>query len=186
MNSYEKLIYVLEPIKIYDLSNEESLICKELSTYACALENIEEKANEMIKELFLETAVSVGLKRFKCVYAADEFTADASKEYIGFILKGHYAFWNPQAWIYELEQLQPDAVFSSEFANFSFKVDNFSTLSTIKESKAVAIARKYIPCHLAFNFHLPFRTWNEFESASLSFTQLQSLALTYNEMEMFD
>lgn len=185
MNSYEKLIYELSPIGIYNLSSSGTLISKELDTYAAALEKIDEKIDLLLNEMFFKSCSGEGVKKFSRLYALEDYSSAELKTLICTLLGEQFGIWNKAAWDFESAKIE-GAVFGADGEGKSFSVTDFNLLSKEQKAAAVGLIRKYIACHLRLKVNMGFRTWNETEQAEYSFNDFGLLGLTFDEIEIFD
>lgn len=186
MNSLEKMIYEMKPIGIYDFSNSHSLILRELSSYSLPLQYLEDSVEKMMGELFLKTASGKGKGRFKCLYAADAYSDEKAEKYMEMSIFTPFAYWNRELWEYEISALPNPPVITDNAAAQSITIENFSVLPFEEQVKIIKLVRKYIACHLSLIALTGRRTWDESDAAELSFTQLEMLGITFDEIEIND
>ena len=182
MNSLEKLIYEHQPISLYDL-NEESLVYKELAAYAAQLQELEDNMALILREMFIDTAVSKGVKRYKELFGLSGYSDEQAKSIIKTIYNNHYGFWN-RALFDQLMEVIPKAVGISEsYSNQRVSVVNFSELELGEKSKVISLLRNLLPCYLNFRFLSKAFNWNELEAFQYDFSKFDNLALTFDELE---
>lgn len=183
MNSIEKLLYELKPVKIYDAENASSLIRSELESYARVLDEVQNNAEKLKSELFLETSSDEGLKRFKTLYGIGELDSASARKYISSVCAMPFGFTNREMYEFEKAFSAPDAVISEDKAQGKIVFENFSALSFQLRAAALRLLRKYAPCHLQLVIASGFGTWDEIEAQEYDFSSFEALSLTFNEIE---
>ena len=181
MNSIEKLIYEHKPIGIYDLENENSLIMAELEAYAAQLQFIDENADNLLKEMFFSTAEEQGEERFRSLYACN-YEGSTAKNYISALMAHKEPFWNVALW--NFERTREDFGLTEYIGARTVKVSGFSSFSVQKQKNVIALLRKYVPAHLALDLIDSARDWDALDALNLSFSDSDSLALTFEQLKM--
>ncbi len=181
MNSIEKLIYEHKPIGIYDLENENSLIMAELEAYAAQLQFIEDSAEQLIKEMFFSTASGAGAERFRSLYGCN-YGGENAKNYIAALMEHKEPFWNSRLW--HFERMIEDFRLTEYMAARKVQVPAFSSFDLQKQKNIIALLRKYVPAHMALDLIAQERTWNELDALNRSFSESESLGLTFSELKM--
>ena len=181
MNSIEKLIYEHKPIGIYDLENENSLIMAELEAYAQQLQFVDESADKLLKEMFFSTAEEEGDARFRSLYACN-YEGSTAKNYITALMEHKEPFWNSALW--NFERILEDFRLTEYVSGRAVQVSGFSSFSLQKQKNVMALLRKYVPAHLAFNLIEQARDWDTIDTLNLSFSDSESLGLTFDQLKM--
>ena len=181
MNSKQKLIYEHKPIGIYNLENANSLIMAELDSYAQALQFIEDSADLLLKEMFFNSAEDKGAERFRSLYGCN-YTGRDAKYYIAALMKHTEPFWNSELWRFERDK---DSFRLIEYiGEMRLHLPYFSTYSLQKQKNIMALLRKYAPAHMAIDLIERAKTWDEIDALGLSFSDAESLGLTFDQLKM--
>lgn len=183
MNAKEKLVNELLPIGLYNLDDENSLIDKELSSYAKVLEELEHNIDALKSEMFFSSAQNKGKERFKCLFGVAEYGDEQAGEYISELMKTPFASWNKALWDME-EEIAEFECYDSPLLQY-FTVYNYNTFSVDKKAAITKLVRKYVPCHMRIGLRIAERSWDSFEALGLNFTQAESIALSFDEIEYF-
>lgn len=182
MNSFEKLIYETKPVRIYSL-DDGSLVCKELASYAVKLQEAEDYLDSLICEMFLLTAKGKGFQRFKKLYGVEKFSDEEAKEIIRIVINSEYGWWNYELFIKQLNKISTDVSVYPSFSDQHVRAVNFLNLDIEKQTQVVKLFRLMLPCFLCFRFLNKAYSWDEIESFSRTFTQIDYLGLNFDEIE---
>ncbi len=182
MNSFEKLIYETKPVQIYSLA-EDSLVCKELASYAVKLQETEEYLDSLICEIFLLTAKGKGFQRLKKLYGVEKFSDEEAKEIIEIVINSEYGWWNYELFQKHLDKISSEINVIPGFSEQHVRVVNFLDLDIDRQAQIVKLCRLMLPCFLCYRFLNQAYSWDDIEEFSKTFTQIDYLGLNFDEIE---
>ena len=181
LNSIEKLLYEHKPVGIYDLESPDTLIMAELEAYASALQFIEDSADTLIKEMFFSTAEGAGAERFRSLYACN-YEGVSARNYISALMAHKEPFWSSYLW--QFERNAANFGLTEYISAMRVFVNGFSGFSLQKQKEVMRVLRKYVPAHIAIELFTQARTWDELDALNRSFSDMESLGLTFSELKM--
>ena len=185
MDSLVSIKNKLEPLSIYDLSND-TLIMAELSTYADELNMVSEKLFELERECFIKTATDYGLSLRERSYTSPrvDLSCEDRREMLFYRLSVTSNDFNKKS----IEK----ALMSSGIRGYVIEstnelkmevnvLESVDTMATDYEAKLMA--EKFLPAHLSYAFDFRPRQWEQIDAEDLTFGEMDAKDLTWDELD---
>lgn len=187
MNILDSMKEKLEPLGIYNLE-DDSLVCKELQTYAESLKLVKDSIDELEKEYFINTAESYGLTLREKMYTSAKSDLDVEKRRD--MLKYRYSITSND---FNKEDIKKALLaigikcevieYPNENTIYINCLENLDT--TISKDDLKILANEFLPAHLSYEIDFRLLKWSEIESRNLSFQDMDDKDMTWSQIDTF-
>lgn len=182
MASLEEMIKILQPTGLYRLE-EDSLVYRELQTYAAAIDRTAERAEEILRESMVQTACSYGLdsKEQLLGRCGEGLSVDERRRRIIHRLSAMPEGFNRGGVERALLSLGYNAEITEDAANETLIFEPLGENARAEDYLVLIDGiREILPVQLRFVFALPAPTWNELDAKDESFAAHDAAALPWD------
>ena len=185
MKSFKSMKKKLDSLKLYNL-DENSLVNKELSTYAEEFDKVYELLSELERECFIKTATDYGLSLRESHYTSPrvDLSCDDRRKMLLYRLSITSNDFTKE----DIEK----ALFAAGIDGYVIEspnsqklevnvLDLFDTMVTNYEAKSMA--EKFMPAHLYYTFDFRPIQWSQIDQNDLTFSELDSQNLTWQDLD---
>ena len=187
MNILNSIKGKLEPLEIYNLE-DDSLVCKELQTYAESLKLVKDSIDELEKEYFINTAEGYGLTLREKMYTSAKSDLDVEKRRD--MLKYRYSITSND---FNKEDIKKALLaigikcevieYPNENTIYINCLENLDT--TISKDDLKILANEFLPAHLSYEIDFRPLKWSEIEIRNLSFQDMDDKDMTWSQIDTF-
>ena len=177
----------LSPIAVYDI-RPDSLIYKELATYAVLFEELSARIDETIRECIVSTALYEGLYTYEEIIGPRRTDLSASERRMRILtaLNAGENDFTMRAIKRYFSSFGFDCTILERPEFFELYIIPEGNHTRAEQDYIIARAWSFLPAHL--NTAIEFRTadWDDYDDLLLSFDEWDELAMTWNELDRYE
>lgn len=185
-STYNTMKNTLDKLNLY--SFEGTTVENELKAYAYVLDKLNGDLEEMLCECFIDTAESFGLANREIVFGEEKSNLDVSKRRKMLKLRESICMSS-----FTVEKIKEaissfglDFVMTEYPSQYMVRVDAVGDYSKKEQAFIQKEIEKIIPAHLTVQVIFGGPTWDESDAKNNSFTGIDSLDYTWDEIDNMD
>lgn len=181
------MVRLMQPLRLYSL-RENSMVYRELLSYAKGFELLYERLGELYGEAFLQTAEGFGLtEREKLMNfpANSKLPLDTRRELLRYTLSMAPKDYNLEGMENGLRSIGLDAKIQENREEEKLSITSEGFLGNfISYDRLKRDALRILPAHLEVEFEFGSFTWEKFEAKDWAFDRLDQRDFTWDEFEV--
>lgn len=182
MASLEEMKRILAPLGFYDLT-ENSIVSKELTVYALAIDRIRERFTELLREAMIPTAEGKGLAQCEKLFGSphENLTVQERRDRLIYRLSLMQEDFTNKGIMRALFSLGYNGAVTEDLENETLILEKINGSEDPADYLAIVEgARELLPSHLRFCFDIEAPTWNQLDLQDKTFNERDKCSVPWD------
>ena len=187
-NSIISMTRALHPIGLYSL-NISDLVYKELQAYAVCFDEISEVIDEIMREIFIDTAQDIGITTYEELVGPrrTDHTLEERRDMIKALLAANENDFTTEGIMRFFESIGFECTIAERPEFFELDILPQGRLySKAEQDLIIARANAFLPCHLNVVIEFRTTTWNAYDNMLKSFDEWDEMGLTWDRLDRYE